>query len=51
MIKQCTLALLAAGILGGCSMAPTYLRPDAPIESQYPDNTSSSATTPVPEIG
>lgn len=51
MIKQCTLALLAAGILGGCSMAPTYLRPDAPIESQYPGNTSSSATTPVPEIG
>ncbi|KHL06913.1 UNVERIFIED_CONTAM: multidrug transporter, partial [Mumia flava] len=28
--------LLAAGVLSGCSLAPTYERPDAPITSTYP---------------
>ncbi|MCL6468892.1 MAG: TolC family protein, partial [Ralstonia sp.] len=28
--------LLAAGVLSGCSLAPTYERPDAPITSAYP---------------
>lgn len=36
MIKQMTLSLLAAGVLSGCSMAPTYQRPEAPIATAYP---------------
>ncbi len=52
MIKKCTLALLAAGILSSCSMAPTYVRPDAPVEDRFPGNTDSSAKTPAAsEIG
>ena len=51
MIKKCTLVLLAAGILSSCNMAPTYVRPDAPIEYQFPGNTDSSTKTPASEIG
>ena len=51
MIKKCTLVLLAAGILGSCSMAPTYVRPDAPVENRFPGNTDSSTKTPASEIG
>ncbi|MBR6000436.1 MAG: efflux transporter outer membrane subunit, partial [Oxalobacter sp.] len=42
MLKRIPLALLAAGILAGCSMAPTYERPDAPVESQYPTGNSET---------
>ena len=42
MLKRIPLALLAAGILAGCSMAPTYERPDAPVESQYPTGSSET---------
>ena len=47
MIKKCTLALLAAGILSSCSMAPTYVRPDAPVEEQFPVKSDASAQTPA----
>jgi outer membrane protein, multidrug efflux system len=36
MIKQLTIALLAAGVLTGCSLAPKYERPDAPVSTAYP---------------
>lgn len=36
MTKQLTLALLAAGVLGACSLAPKYERPQAPVASAYP---------------
>lgn len=32
-------------------MAPIYVRPDAPIENQFPGNTDSSTKTPASEIG
>ncbi|MBC7490127.1 MAG: TolC family protein, partial [Glaciimonas sp.] len=34
--KHLTSVLLLAGILSGCSMAPTYVRPVAPVASNYP---------------
>ncbi|MFC5476131.1 efflux transporter outer membrane subunit [Paraherbaspirillum soli] len=34
--KQLTSALLLAGVLSGCSMAPTYVRPAAPVAGSYP---------------
>lgn len=47
MIKRISLALLAAGVLSSCSMAPDYIRPDAPIENQFPGKADdASAKTP-----
>ncbi len=52
MIKRTTLVLLAAGVLSSCSMAPTYVRPDAPIESQFPGKSDdATAKTPATRIG
>jgi multidrug efflux system outer membrane protein len=39
--------LLASGVLSGCSMAPRYARPDAPVASGYPDNAAAQATAPT----
>jgi multidrug efflux system outer membrane protein len=39
--------LLASGVLSGCSMAPRYARPDAPVASAYPDNPAAQATAPT----
>ena len=35
-LRQLSLALLAAGVLSGCSLAPKYERPDAPVAGDYP---------------
>ncbi|WP_242489843.1 efflux transporter outer membrane subunit [Noviherbaspirillum cavernae] len=45
MLKQITLSLLAAGVLAGCSLAPTYTRPEAPISSVYPAEDGGKAQT------
>ena len=29
-------ALLSAALLAGCSMAPKYVRPDTPVEAEFP---------------
>ncbi|PUA20512.1 efflux transporter outer membrane subunit [Glaciimonas sp. PCH181] len=34
--KHLTSVLLLAGVLSGCSMAPTYVRPAAPVAGNYP---------------
>ncbi|MNR78123.1 Outer membrane protein OprM precursor [compost metagenome] len=36
MMKTLSLALLTAGVLSACSMAPKYTRPDAPVAASYP---------------
>jgi multidrug efflux system outer membrane protein len=36
MMKTMTLSLLIAGVLSGCSLAPKYVRPDAPVAASYP---------------
>lgn len=43
MIKRLTLSLLAAGVISGCSLAPTYQRPDAPVANAYPTQASEKA--------
>ena len=43
MIKQLTSALLLAGVLTGCSLAPTYQRPEAPIATAYPADSGQGA--------
>jgi len=35
-LLQLCAALALAGVLGGCSLAPTYERPQAPVETSYP---------------
>jgi len=37
VLRQLSLALVAAGVLAGCSFAPTYQRPAAPVVAAYPD--------------
>jgi multidrug efflux system outer membrane protein len=34
-MRHLSAILLAAGVLSGCTMAPTYHRPDAPVETAY----------------
>ncbi|MES2535044.1 MAG: efflux transporter outer membrane subunit [Pseudomonadota bacterium] len=34
--RQMSVALLAAGVLSGCSLTPQFVRPDAPVASAYP---------------
>ncbi|GAA4023966.1 efflux transporter outer membrane subunit [Actimicrobium antarcticum] len=40
---QGTLLLLAAGMLSGCSLAPLYVRPDAPVADAYVGITADTA--------
>lgn len=51
-LKKCVTAMIAAGILTGCSMAPTYERPDAPIENTWPNQAHlTEGNLSAPEIG
>lgn len=51
-LKPCAIALMAAGMLTGCSLAPTYERPQAPIENAWPDHAQAAKSPiPAPEIG
>jgi multidrug efflux system outer membrane protein len=48
MMKKLTLrtsaaVLLAAGVLSGCSMAPVYQRPAAPVAAEFPLNPATPA--------
>ncbi|MES2076243.1 MAG: efflux transporter outer membrane subunit [Pseudomonadota bacterium] len=38
-------ALLAAGLLSACSLAPTYQRPEAPVAAAFPGNGSGSGAS------
>lgn len=44
-------ALLAAGLLSGCSLAPTYERPQAPIEADYPADAGGQAAYDAATLG
>lgn len=43
MIKHIALCLVAAGVISGCSLAPKFMRPDAPVAAQYPTQAASQA--------
>lgn len=51
MIKNLTLALIAAGAIAGCSMAPTYQQPEAPVAGAFPASAAKSSTKPAVDIG
>jgi multidrug efflux system outer membrane protein len=50
-IRQLTAALLAAGVLSGCSLAPKYERPEAPVAAAYPTAEAEQAGRNATEIG
>ncbi|MDB5763827.1 MAG: efflux transporter outer rane subunit [Herminiimonas sp.] len=49
--RQLTIALLAAGGLAGCSLAPQFVRPEAPVAASYPASAAGQATRNANEIG
>ncbi|MEN3367282.1 MAG: outer membrane protein multidrug efflux system [Burkholderiales bacterium] len=50
-ITRSALALLAAGILTGCSLAPKYERPAAPVATTFPDAPAEAAAQNFAETG
>jgi multidrug efflux system outer membrane protein len=46
-LHQVTDALIAAGVLSGCSMAPHYVRPEAPVAAAYPASPVANATDKI----
>jgi outer membrane protein, multidrug efflux system len=52
--KQIIFTLLATGALSGCSLAPQFVRPDAPVAASYPvasSAASANATTDASALG
>ncbi|WP_425514449.1 efflux transporter outer membrane subunit [Collimonas antrihumi] len=49
--KQLTGALLLAGVLSGCTMAPTYVRPEAPVAGSYPAAAGGQAQLDAAALG
>jgi multidrug efflux system outer membrane protein len=43
--------LIAAGVLGGCSLTPQYTRPEAPIAADYPADPAGKDVRSATEIG
>lgn len=51
-IRQPVLAMLLVGVLSGCSLAPQYVRPDAPVAASYPTaSTQSPSAVAAADIG
>src|ERR1700716_1103733 len=49
--RQLAAALLTCGVLAGCSLAPHYVRPDAPVAAAYPATAAGQTTRNAVEIG
>lgn len=45
------MALIAAGVLSGCSLAPQYMRPEAPVAAAYPADPAGNDVRSASEIG
>ena len=43
MMKRLTFILMAAGLLNGCTLAPQYVRPQAPVAFAYPTQAAERA--------
>ncbi|WP_211460723.1 efflux transporter outer membrane subunit [Collimonas silvisoli] len=49
--KRLSGALLLAGVLSACSMAPTYVRPEAPVAGSYPAAADGQAQLDAVALG
>jgi multidrug efflux system outer membrane protein len=47
MIKQLALSMLVAGVLTGCSLAPKYVRPEAPVAATFPAEAGQAKSNAV----
>src|SRR5450830_1801113 len=50
-LKHLSATLLVAGVLSGCSLIPTYERPQAPVESSYPADAHGQAALDAATLG
>jgi len=50
MIKKLSLALIVAGSIVGCSMTPTYQRPEAPVASTFPETGNKFSANKATDI-
>lgn len=50
-LKQLSAAMLVVGVLSGCTLAPTYERPQAPVESSYPADAKGQAALDAANLG
>ncbi len=50
-LSHLSTALLVAGVLTGCSLAPTYERPQAPIETAYPADANGQPELDAASLG
>jgi multidrug efflux system outer membrane protein len=51
-LRNSVFAMLMAGVLSACSLAPQYVRPDAPVASGYPTSaTQSPSAAAAADIG
>jgi len=50
MSKHTPLLLLSLGLLNGCSLAPGYKRPEAPLAQAYPVAVAETRATAAPEL-
>lgn len=50
-MTKLALSLLAAGMLAGCTLAPTYVRPEAPVAASYPADAIGRDTRIAADIG
>lgn len=52
VIRNSVFAMLMAGVLSACSLAPQYVRPDAPVADSYPTaSTQSPSAVAAADIG
>jgi outer membrane protein, multidrug efflux system len=50
-LTRLALSLLAAGVAAGCTLAPTYQRPAAPIAAAYPDEGGAQGASTAAATG
>ena len=50
-LKQLSAAMLVVGVLSGCTLAPTYQRPQAPVEGSYPADAKGQAAYDAATLG
>ncbi|MFL9924580.1 AdeC/AdeK/OprM family multidrug efflux complex outer membrane factor [Herbaspirillum lusitanum] len=50
-LRHLSAVLLVAGVMSGCTLAPTYERPAAPVETSYPADAGGKADLDASSLG
>lgn len=51
MANRIVTAVIAASLVAGCTMAPEYTRPDAPVASEFPTQPAEEGGAPAAALG